>query len=101
MNYPNMIEEVLEAVHLMYEDYPDVETDCYLYLLGLSKSAESVVELGQRVSQLFEDNDRCPTCGEPLKEYYYEEPHPELDNCPMEEMMEKYCGECNNKCFFS
>ena len=35
MNYPNMLSEVVEAIHLMYEDTPDVEADCYLYLENL------------------------------------------------------------------
>ena len=32
MNYPSMIGEIIEAIHLIYEDYPDVEADCYLCL---------------------------------------------------------------------
>ena len=36
MRKPNMTPEVLEAIHLMFEDYPDIEADCYLYLSALN-----------------------------------------------------------------
>lgn len=36
MRKPNMTPEVLEAIHLMFEDYPNIEADCYLYLSALN-----------------------------------------------------------------
>ena len=32
----NLLPEIIEAIHLMYEDYPDVELDCMLFLQSLS-----------------------------------------------------------------
>ena len=34
-SYPNMYPEILESIHLMYKDNPDVEVDCLLYLTEL------------------------------------------------------------------
>ena len=95
MNSPNMAPEVIEAIHLMYEDSPELEADCYLYLSNLYKYYERVEELQDYAVNAIETMGRCPDCGELLQEYYYKEPHPELDGCPMEEMTEVYCPNCD------
>ena len=32
-----MKSEIIDAIHLMYEDHPEIETDCYLYLISLKQ----------------------------------------------------------------
>lgn len=94
MNAPNMISEVIESVHLMYEDLPDVELDCMLYLKNLLFNCKDVNGLGQ-VYEWFAEHDRCQVCGEMLESYTYKEPHPELDECPVETLTELYCPNCH------
>lgn len=93
--YPNMSSEVLEAVHLMYEDHPDVEVDCLLYLSGLMDDSRQVSKLSLAAIDVLEDMGRCGCCGELLQAHHYQEPHPELDGCPMEDMVEWYCPHCD------
>lgn len=96
-NYPNMSYEVLEAVHLMHEDYPDVEVDCLLYLSKLSKNLSEVGRFSNLAKQKLADMERCTNCGEPLQYYHYKEPHPELEGCPMEDMCVLICPTCDLK----
>lgn len=93
MNYPNMSPEVLEAIHLMYEDEPDIEVDCLRYLGHLS-----IVEankLGTEAMLKLEEMGRCPDCGCLVETVPYKEPHPELDGCPYETLYESYCPICD------
>lgn len=93
--YPNMYPEVFEAIHLMYEDHPDVEVDCLLYLTELRDNWTRTAELSNRALEKLEEMGRCPYCGELMQVYHYQEPHPELDGCPMENMTETYCPNCD------
>ena len=95
MNYPNMYPEIIEAVHLMYEDEPDVEVDCLLYLKSLKRNQKRATALGIGAEDALKDMDRCPDCGERLEVYRYKEPHPELDGCPIEDTTELYCPNCD------
>lgn len=92
-NYPLMLSEVLEAVHLMYEDEPDVEADCYLYLTNLEASDLVAIKFGavKRLS----DMGRCMICGSKLKTDSYKEPHFELGDGVYETLHEVYCPVCD------
>lgn len=90
-----MYPEVLEAIHLIYEDYPSVEVDCLLYLSGLMDDSKQVSELSLAAIDTLYDMGRCPYCGELMQYHHYKEPHPELDGCPMEDMTETYCPNCD------
>lgn len=94
-SYPNMYPEVLDAIHLMYEDHPEVEVDCLLYLTELRDNWTRTAELSNMAICKLEDMSRCPSCGELMKTLHYKEPHPELDDCPMEDMYEPYCPNCD------
>lgn len=94
-SYPNMYPEILEAIHLMYEDHPDVEVDCLLYLTELRDSWYRTIELSAYAVKTLEEMGRCPYCGEEMAYHHYQEPHPELDGCPMENMSELYCPNCD------
>lgn len=94
-SFPNMCPEVLEAVHLIYEDFPEGETDCLLYLTGLQYNPDKVTQLSNEAMNALEEMHRCPYCGEPMKVYHYQEPHPELDGFPIEDMYESYCPNCD------
>lgn len=94
-SYPNMYPEVLEAIHLMYEDFPDVEVDCLLYLTELRDNWSRAAELSNQATNKLEEMGRCPCCGELMQVYHYQEPHSELDGCPMENMSESYCPNCD------
>ena len=93
--YPNMYPEILEAVHLIYKDHPDVEVDCLLYLTELRDNLTRTAELSNQAINKLEEMGRCPYCGEPMQVYHYQEPHPELDGCPMEDFYELYCSRCD------
>lgn len=95
MNLPNMSSEIIEAIHLMYEDDPDVEVDCLLCLSGLRGNLELSRKLADVAELKLEDMGRCIYCGEQLNIRHYKEPHPELDGCPMEDMTKLYCPNCN------
>ena len=93
--YPNMYPEIIEAIHLSYEDNPDLEVDCLLYLTNLQNNLTRTIELSNEAIDKLEDMGRCPYCGNLMKIHHYKEPHPELDGCPMEDMTEKYCQNCD------
>lgn len=94
-SFPTMCPEVLEAVHLIYEDFPEIETDCLLYLTELQYNPNKVVQLSNAAMDTLKEMGRCPYCGEPMQVQHYREPHPELDGCPMEDMYEPYCPNCD------
>ena len=94
-SYPNMYPEVLEAIHLMYEDYPDVEVDCLLYLTELRDNWSRTAELSDEAFTNLQEMGRCPYCGELMQIHHYKELHPELDGCPMEDMVDWYCPNCD------
>lgn len=95
MNYPNMEPEVLEAVHLMYEDDPEVEVDCLMYLKSLKDDDIKTRNLSFKVENVLEKMNRCPVCGEVMQVHHYKEPHTEVDGCPYENMTETYCPNCD------
>ena len=95
LSYPNMYPEVLEAIHLMHEDHPDVEVDCLLYLTELRDNWKRTAELSHQAVKQLEGMGRCPYCGEFMQTVHYKEPHPELEGCPMEDMKESYCPNCD------
>ncbi len=92
---PSMLSEILECVHYYFEDCPDVEIDCLLYLSGLMDDNKQVNRLSIAAIEKLEKMGRCGICGEELQTYHYKEPHPELDGCPMEDMTEVYCPHCD------
>ena len=94
-SYPNMYPEVLEAIHLMYEDDPWIEVDCYLYLSELRDNWERTAKLSDMAVNKIEDMGRCPNCGELMQVRHYREPHPELDGCPYEDLYEAICPNCD------
>lgn len=91
-NIPNMVQEVIEAIHLQYEDNPDLETDCMLYLQEMVKYDEAS---SLAVWDWFNEHERCPICGTPLQYHTYKEPHTELGQGVYEEMREPYCPNCD------
>lgn len=94
-SYPNMYPEIIEAVHGYFKDHPEVEVDCLLYLSGLMYDNRQVKQLSSHATNKLEDMERCTNCGEPLQYYHYKEPHSELEGCPMEDMVEMYCPNCD------
>lgn len=95
MTPPNMIPEIIEAIHLMYEDTPDVEIDCLLCLSGLRGNFDMASKIAEAAEMKLDDMDRCFICGSPLQAHHYFEPHPELDGCPSEQLVEMYCPNCD------
>ena len=93
-SYPNMYPEILDAIHYIFEDMPDVEIDCLLYLTELRDNWSRTAELSNKAIERLEDMGSCSYCGEEMSCHHYQEPHPELDGCPMENMSELYCPNC-------
>lgn len=94
-NCVNMYPEILEAIHLIYEDIPEIEVDCLLYLSKLRHNTNKVEQLANEAEIRLEKMGKCPICGEDFQVFKYKEPHPELDGCPMEDMVELYCPNCD------
>lgn len=63
--YPNMIVELFDAIHETYVDYPEVEADTYLYLIGLKGMGHPV---GQKAMEVLNEMGRCYYCGNLLEE---------------------------------
>ena len=89
---PNMMPEIVEAVHLFHEDNPDVELDCMMYLKHLVADDPRALSC---VMDWFKEHERCELCGAELKSYTYLEPHSELDGCPCERLSDVLCPECD------
>lgn len=96
MEYPNMEPEVIDAIHLMYEDNPDVEADCYLYLQSLKRKYYTVsrlTSLSNAAYRALQNMGRCPNCGNIMKSIPYKEYHSEVD--AYETLYDIYCPYCD------
>lgn len=83
MRKPNMNPEVLEAIHLMFEDYPDIEADCYLYLSALNTDNYLLSYLSDQAKNELNRMNRCVVCGD------------ELEYRDKKNVNEWYCPNCN------
>lgn len=92
---PNMSPEVIEAVREYFKDEEDVCVDCLLFLKELRNEDDNAKRLSHYAEGELESMERCPVCGSKIEWHHYQEPHDELDGCPMEDMYEKYCPECD------
>ena len=88
METPNMKSEVLEAIHLMFEDDPDIECDCYRYLASLHKNSTKTFALQLAALGEIEDMGYCSACGNRLENYS----HKTEDG---ETLVEVYCPNCD------
>lgn len=95
ISYPNMIYEIIESINFLFKDDEDLKVECLLSLVGLQYDNKLSTYFSNAAKLELEKMDRCSKCGEKLKYYYYKEPHPELDRCPMEKMIEIYCPNCD------
>ena len=98
-SYPNMYPEVLEAIHLMFEDYPNVEVDCLLYLSKLRDNWPRTAELSNEATKDLIKMNRCPYCGEKMQMAQHREVHMELEGFPTEIVCESYCPNCDTGSF--
>lgn len=95
MCIPNMCSEIIEAIHLTYEDYPDVETDCLLFLSYLKNDKISAKKISDKSFYQLKEMGRCPFCGTIMKTYHYQERHSEVEYNSNENFYELYCPNCN------
>lgn len=97
MYYPDMEQEILDAVHLMYEDTPNIEAKCYLYLKSLKYSEHArnrLTSLSVNAEQSLIDMGRCRFCGNKLRIRKYKQIHTELGPNVYEINNYYYCPEC-------
>ena len=95
-NYaPNMTAEVLESIHLMFEDNPEVEVDCLLFLSKLDQNLDHVIALSTKAHNTLKDQNRCVNCGEKLETYFHKENHRGVDGDYVEEIGESFCPNCD------
>ena len=59
----DMSDEIIEAVHLMYEDDPQLESDCMLFLSKLNGNSREFRRMGGLASDRLVDMGRCIECG--------------------------------------
>lgn len=81
--------EVVEAVHLQYEDDPVFEADCMVFLA----SCGADFWLRKYAEDRLKEMGRCIYCGEMLQTYQHREWHPEVS--AYEEIYELYCPNCD------
>lgn len=62
----DMSDEIVEAVHLMYEDDPQLEADCMLFLSKLNGNSRAFRRMGGLASDRLVDMGRCTECGASL-----------------------------------
>ena len=87
---PNMLYEVMEAIHLMYEDEPTVETDCMMWLKNnVKQEIDSFV-----VDDWFDEKHLCSDCGNRLETCNTRDYHPECGEGVYEIYTTYYCPEC-------
>lgn len=91
--YPNMISEIFDAIHLMYEDDPEIEVDCYRCLVGMNTAR--MEEFAHRAEEEIKERNRCIQCGRQLYPYVYRNQHKELDGNPKEFITELVCPYCD------
>jgi uncharacterized protein with PIN domain len=95
MRKPSMTPEVLEAIHLMFEDYPDIEADCYLYLSALNTDNYLLSYLSDQAKNELNRMNRCVVCGDKLDYYTFTEEYNELEYRDKKNVNEWYCPNCN------
>lgn len=95
MEVPDMRKEIIDAVHMMYEDDPHFEADCYLYLSNLHLDRGVTQKLSYLAEDRLDKMRRCRRCGTILGPVYFQEKHYELDDKPVERIVEWYCPICD------
>lgn len=91
MGYPNMLYEVMDAIHLMYEDHPEVEIDCMRWLVvALANDYDSM-----KVVEWFDEKHLCMECGNHLATCNTKDYHPECGPGVYEVYTSYYCPECD------
>ena len=95
MNHPNMTSEIIEAIHFMYEDNPELEVDCYLCLAASEIDSKLAMKLSDAAQVAIEEMGRCAICGCKMEKYSYKEFHPELEDNSYEIVTDVYCPHCD------
>lgn len=93
--YPNMQTEVIESIHAMLEDYPEVEVDTYRYLASLRDSPTKTNNLSGAALKELWDKKICPSCGNHLQTIETEEIIEK--GYPTEKFYDWYCPYCDLK----
>ena len=61
-------DDIIRAIHLMYEDEPMTEIDCYRYLSRLNDSTDVYAQaLSQNSRDALQEMQICSCCGERLQ----------------------------------
>ena len=85
--------DIVEAIHLAYEDDPDFEAQCLIYLRNNTNNIDIANEAYDRLEEM----GRCTGCGRPLKQKKYTELHHEFDPPVPEVMIREYCPYCEGE----
>lgn len=87
----DMSQDIVEAVHLQYEDDPDYEAQCMLFLANCARHDIHInaLEAEDRLREM----GRCIYCGEKLQQCCHKEWHSEVN--AYEDMYEMFCPNCD------
>jgi len=83
--------DIIDAIHLMFEDDRDTEAGCYFQLSGVDD-----LDISRKATvALYKMGNYCINCGEKMEVYHTREPHPELGPYIYEDFTEYLCPNCD------
>lgn len=89
MNITNM--EIIDGLHLAYEDDPALEAECLAYLANMTPNEQ--VMLAHDCAKALDHDCRCRKCGQVMELHHGKEWHEETRD--YESYVEAYCPHCD------
>lgn len=91
-------DDIIRAIHLMYEDEPTTEINCYRYLSRLDDSTNACRKiyaqaLTQSARNALHEMQICPTCGERLSRQRVVDRYDEFGPVYVDVLYCPQCGE--------
>lgn len=89
MEITNM--EIIDGLHLAYEDDPALEAKCLAYLANMTSIQQRL--LANDCAKALDDACRCRKCGQVMELHHGKEWHDEVQG--YESYVEAYCPHCD------
>ena len=95
MEYPNMGNEIIEAIQEYFKNDEEIQIDCLMCLMGLEIDKKLTNKISSMSFKRLQQMQVCPICGTKLESYSHKEIHDELEDKPIEYISELYCPNCD------